>query len=569
MKRAACVAGLALLAVAAVETAAQTEIRPPRNYTLTNARIVVAPGRTIEQGVVVVRDGRITAVGAGVQVPDGGLTLDLSGHTVYPGFIDPAVSRGLPVIAGGGRGGGGGGGGRGGVADVSGEQPELSPARAAADVWAPAQSDLDELRAAGITIAGLAFEGGIFPGRVSVVAVRDSDPGRRVLRSPVAQQIEFGRNTRGYPGTYIGALAYIEQSFLDAHHDARVQAAFERNPATAPTPTYDSEHRALQPAAAGQMPAWIAASTVREIQRHTELARLASLTNFVLVGVQEGYRVPDQIGAIGRPVILSLDFPAPRQVTGRPFELRVAPVSGEDRAAADADSATAREVRSNAARLISAGVPVALSSRGIAPAQFLARVRTVVEEGLPADDALRALTQVPARLLGIEAAAGTIEVGKLANLVVVQGDLFAKDNRIRQVFVEGERYVIPEPAPAGGRGGRGAGPGGASAAGEWAGEMEGPAGMMSFTLTLQQEGTALTGTLSSEMGPVALRGEQNGDDIALRGTAAPPGMAAMEITITARVAGDQIRGTLDAAGMATIPFNARRRGPGAAWDGGR
>jgi len=568
MKRAACVAGLALLAGAAVGAAAQTEIRPPRNYTLTNARIVVAPGRTIEQGVVVVRDGRITAVGAAVQATDGGLTIDLSGHTVYPGFIDAAVSRGLPAIAGAGRGGGGGG--RGGGADEGGEQPELSPARAAADVWAPTQADLNDLRAAGITIAGLAFEGGIFPGRVSVIAVRDSDPGRRVLRSPVAQQIEFGRNTRGYPGTYIGALAYIEQSFLDAQYDARVQAAFEKNPATAPTPSYDSEHRALQPAVSGQMPAWIAASNVREIQRHTELARLASLTNFVLVGVQEGYRVPDQLRALGRPIIASLDYPAPRQVSGRPFELRVAPVSGEDSVGAEADSAAARETRGNAQRLIAAGVPVALSSRGITPAQFLARVRTAVEEGLPADDALRALTQVPARLLGIEAAAGTIEVGKLANLLVVQGDVFAKDNRIRQVFVEGERYIIPEPAPAsGGRGGRGAGPGGATAVGEWAGEMEGPAGMMAFTLTLQQEGTELTGQLSTEMGPVALRGEQSGDEIALRGTAAPPGMAAMEITITARVAGDQIRGTLDAAGMATIPFNARRRGPGDAREGGR
>ncbi len=564
MKRAACVAGLALLAVAAAEVRAQTEIRPPRDYTLTNARIVVAPGRVIERGVIVVRDGRITAVGPAVQIPAGGLTLDLDGQTVYPGFVDPAVSRGLPAIVGGGRGGGRGGG----AASESAEQPELSPARAAADVWAPTQNDLNELRAAGITTAGLAFEGGIFPGRVSVVKVSDGDARQRVMRSPVAQQVEFGRNTRGYPNTYIGALAYIEQSFLDAQYDARVQAAFERNPATAPTPKYDGEHQALQPAAAGQMPAWIAASSVREIERHIELARLAALSNVVLVGVQEGFRVADRLRALGRPVIASLDYPTPRQVTGRSFELHVAPVSGEDKAAAEADSAVARELRSNAVKLVAAGVPVALTSRGVSPAQYLARVRAAVEEGLPADAALGAVTQIPARLLGIEAAVGTIEAGKLANLVVAEGDIFAKDTKIRQVFVEGERYIIPE-APAGGRGGRAGGPGGAaSVAGEWAGEMEGPAGTMSFTLTLRQEGTALTGELQTEMGPVALQGEQNGAEISLRGTASPPGMNAIEISITGRVTGDELRGTLDAAGMATVPFNARRRGPGAVPSGG-
>ncbi|MCI0434041.1 MAG: amidohydrolase family protein [Gemmatimonadetes bacterium] len=561
MKRMATLVGILLLAGAA-DAAAQTEIRPPRDYTLTNARIVVAPGRTIERGIVVVRDGRITAVGERVQVPSGGLTLDLEGRTIYPGFVDPAVSHGLPAIAGGGRGGGG----RGGAAEQTGPQPELSPARAAADVWAPTETDLNDLRAAGITTAGLAFEGGIFPGRVSVVSVRDSDPARRVLRSPVAQQIEFGRNARGYPGTYIGALAYIEQSFLDAQHDARVEAAFARNPATAPTPSYDSEHRALQPAAAGEMAAWIAASSAREIDRHLDLARLASLANFVLVGVQEGYKVADRLKAAGKPVIVSLDYPAPRQVTGRTFELRVAPVTGEDSVAMQADSAIVKELRGNAARLIAAGVPVALSSRGATPAQFLARVKASVEEGLAADEALRALTETPARLLGIDAAVGTIEVGKLANLLVVQGDLFAKDVRIGQVFVEGERYNIPEPPAGGGRGG-GRGGGAGSAGGEWTGEMEGPGGMMSFTLTLEQQGASLTGTLTTEMGPIALQGEQNGNDITLRGTASPPGMNAIEITITASVTGDQIRGTLDAAGMATVPFSARRR-PGFAPDGG-
>jgi hypothetical protein len=92
--------------------------------------------------------------------------------------------------------------------------------------------------------------------------------------------------------------------------------------------------------------------------------------------------------------------------------------------------------------------------------------------------------------------------------------------------------------------------------------MEGPSGTMPFTLTLRMEGEAVAGQLSTEMGTVALRGPLTGQDVVLRGTAAPPNMNAMEITITARVTGDDLRGTLAVQGMAEMPFNARRRGPG-------
>jgi hypothetical protein len=250
----------------------------------------------------------------------------------------------------------------------------------------------------------------------------------------------------------------------------------------------------------------------------------------------------------------------------------VAPISGPDAAKADADSAAARTLRANAASLAAAGIPVALSGRGLGgPAQLRERLLAAVEAGLSPDDALRALTVTPARLLGLEAALGTVEPGKLANLVVVQGDLFTKDAKIRHVFVEGLRFDIPAaavPRSAGGRGGRGAGGAGAGAAGEWGGEMEGPNGMMNFTLTIRAEGAALAGQLITEMGTVDLRGEQTGDDISLRGTAAPPGMNAMEIAISGRVSDNQIQGTLDVAGMASVPFTARRRGPGSAWEQG-
>jgi hypothetical protein len=86
--------------------------------------------------------------------------------------------------------------------------------------------------------------------------------------------------------------------------------------------------------------------------------------------------------------------------------------------------------------------------------------------------------------------------------------------------------------------------------------------MMQFSLVLEAQGTSLSGTLTTEIGPVTLTGEQNGADVTLRGTATPPGMNAIQITITGRVQGDELRATLDAQGMAVVPFNGRRRNPG-------
>src|SRR5690606_888044 len=144
-------------AVSVGQATAQAPPSPPDNYALTNARIVVSPGRVIENGTVVVRDGRITAVGAQVEIPAAAIRVDASGHTVYPGLIDAASSVGLPAMPQptfGFRGGGGG--------NASGGE-EVMPGREASDAWSPSASELADVRAAGITTLGLAFPGGIFP----------------------------------------------------------------------------------------------------------------------------------------------------------------------------------------------------------------------------------------------------------------------------------------------------------------------------------------------------------------------------------------------------------------------
>src|SRR5262245_34352923 len=441
---------------------------PHVDYALTNVRIVAAPCRVIERGTVLTHDGRIAAVGAQVNIPAGVVRMDLSGHTVFPGLIDAATSIGLPsptrTVAtaatdaspeAGGRGRGGGrgaaptAGGRGGAGGAPTTPlppvvaPEVDASAEAADMFAPTPDQLKAFRTGGVTTVGLVFNGGLFPGRIGAALTGSREESRLGFRTAVAQEVSFGtRRGGGYPSTGIGAFAFIRQSFIDAQYGARLEKAFRAGTPGA-RPSNDPFSRALMPAAANEMPTWFLASTEREITRVAEIAKEMGIKTPVVVGSQEGWRAIPTLKASAATAVVSLNWPSPDSVTGHMFRL-VGNGRGLTPPAANAapDPAAVAEVRRNAAALAKAGVPVVLASfGGESGSTFRDRVRATIEAGMSADDALRATTVAPAALLGITAAVGTIEPGKLANLVVVNGnDLFASGTPIKHVFVEGRLY---------------------------------------------------------------------------------------------------------------------------------
>jgi imidazolonepropionase-like amidohydrolase len=460
MPRTAFLATLGTALLIGAPVSAQVGSAPPNSYALTNARIVAAPGRVIERGTVVIRNGRITEVGAQVNVPTDVQRIDYAGLTIYPGLIDPAATIGLPRNPGGGQQGG-----RGAPAATqntpAGVVPEIQPTRTAAGVARLQDSDLESLRALGITVAQLAFDPAIISGQTAVLTLRTTSVDSALLRTPAAVQIGMQTRRGGYPSTLMGTLAYLEQAFSDAAYQQRVSDAFERAPGSGPRPVYDADRSALAPAIAKKIPVLINATRESDLRRSVALAKRMNV-DYVLLGTQEGYRAVDLLGKEAKPVIVSFDYPRPDQVTGRAFELHVAPVSGRDSAKIASDTTVAKQLRGNAAALVKAGVPVAFTTYGLErTADFRERVRGAIEAGLSADEALRALTLTPAKILGLDRVAGSIEPGKLANLVVTEGDLFASSGRIRHVFVEGEHFSVREPENQGrgGRGGRG-GPGG-------------------------------------------------------------------------------------------------------------
>ncbi len=491
------------LAVAAFATTLATPLgaqgdRPvPSTYAITNARLVPVSGAVIERGSIVVRDGLIVAIGANVQVPADARVIDGADHTVYPGLIDAYSTLGLRTAAPAGGGGGGGGFGQPAAARPAGAPNSTMPVGLQPEVRAVDQlvSDFDfaAAHAAGLAAALSAPAGRTYEGQSAVINLGGRDFSTMTVKTPVAMHVGFqGIGGGQYPGSLLGVFAALRQSLLDAQLYRAQQQAYARNQRGMARPAFDPSMEALQPVIAGTMPVVFRASTQREIERALDMAKEFSL-KAVIAGGSEAYKVADRLKAENVPVLLSLNFPrrtAAPAADAEPDPLRVL-----------RDRVQAPKTPSDLQR---AGVRFAFQSGGAAYTEFLPNLRRAVTAGLAADAALRAVTLGSAELLGVNDRLGSLEVGKIANLTVTNGDLMATETRVTHVFVDGRPTVIPAPAVAQGQRGPG-GPGGAGGQrppleGSWALEVQLEGVAQQATLTISALDDRLVGRLEGDFG---------------------------------------------------------------------
>lgn len=447
-------------------------------YAIRGAKIVTVSGDTIPNGTVLIRDGVIQAVGATVTVPADAIVTDGTGLTVYPGFIDMASSAPLeataPAAPGGGRAGGGGGRGGGGGDEgtfTSREDAErakraaiLRPDYQAAQNLIESGEGLSAMAQAGITSVLAVPSQGIFKGQSALVntvypaddpqisTVADYRRGLAVVKAPVAQHVNVGGRGggTGYPNSLLGTIAFTRQGFMDAQWQRDATAIYEKTGGRGPRPLVEPSLDALKPALAKQMPTAFDASAAREIDRALIMANDFGLDPIIIGGAEAAKRIADLQKAKAR-VILSVNF----QGGGGGGD---GGRGGGGGGAANLQALADAPKTANA--LAQANIPFAFTGGGaLAPSAFLANVtRTVKDGGLPAATALRALTLDAARVAGAADRLGSIEQGKIANIVVMEGEMFEANARVRYVFIDGRPIEITAGAPpAPGRGGRGGG----------------------------------------------------------------------------------------------------------------
>ena len=513
------------------------------SWALVNARIETVTKGTIERGTILVRDGLISAVGPGITVPPDAVVIDLTGRTISPGLIDLISSSGLPSVPAP-------------AAGTAGSPPArpagLDPDRVVAESILLSPTDARSLRTAGITAILVAPSRGLFRGQSALLPTRDSAGPADVIRSPVAQHLGYqGVGSGEYPGSLLGVIAMQRQMFYDAKRYGVIEDRWRANPRGVARPDRDPRLEALAPAARGTQPVWIEARNENEIRRAGRLATELGLS-LTVVGATEAWRAMDALKGAG--IVVSVDFPRPTEVTG--WRFRTGMLHGVDDSAA-ADAAAKKAIEKNAAALNAAGIKFALSSGG-RPSELLPGTRKAVAAGLPADVALEALTIRAAQLVGVGEALGSIETGKIANLVVSSGPLLSDSSRVAMVFVDGEKFELEAGGRAGGQAG-GTVPT-AAVGGTWTITSNSPQGSIESTLTIQQQGTAFTGSMTSQM-----MGTTQVTDGAIAGkkvtwsVTVTIGGQSFTISYAGEVEGSRITGTVTTGSVGSFPFAGEKK----------
>lgn len=501
----------AALAAAIGDCAAAQAADPPRTHALAGARIVAAPGKVIESGTLVVRDGWIAAAGVTADVPAEARTWDLEGVTLYPGLIDAYTVRTVQAA-------------RDDKAQ-NGSANKLVKADRDITAWAVDDAAFKKLREAGFTTAVVAPKEGLFRGRSVLVELGGADLGRALLRRGVAENVGVkpnqGDDNDEYPDSMMGAVALFRQTMLDAAWQTEAQADYARNARQA-RPAFSPALEALGPAAAGRELVVFETENVLDTLRDAALAREFKLRAWI-VGNGHEYERLDDVKATGLPHILPVNFPkTPKPAAKDDVNLELAALRHWDKAPDDAKL------------LLGTGLDVALTTFGLDdPGKIYENLAKSIARGLTADQALQALTVTPAKLLGIADRAGTLEVGKLANLIEVEGDLFVEKPKIRAVWIEGERFEVKQTKPAE-----------IDPAGAWNLTVKTPDGeSLAAVLAIEGKAGAWKGTISAhgqkvELSSVEVSGKKL--SVALEGAAfGSPGTITLELEIN----GDEASGS--------------------------
>ena len=419
---------IALLTASALSTAAaqlgsHNPMPGPRGvYLIQNARIVTVSGAEIPRGSVVIgENGRISAVGATVAVPANARVIDAAGHSVYPGMMDAATSIGLAEI----------GQGANATVDVA-EVGSFNPNAQAIYGLNPHSAHVGVTRVVGITHVASLPSGGIISGQAAIVNLAGwTQPEMQVVprAALVINLPRSGFAGRGFGGGGFGAqqqstqdaqrmrerqLDSLRTLLRDAEAYGKAMDAAARDRAL-PRPDRDVVLASLLPAIRGEMPVLFSADRASDIRTAVEFAREMKL-KAIIVGGADASQVASLLRQSDVPVLVTGVLSLPRREDD-PYDVNY----------------------SNPARLLKAGVRFAITAgEGGAEVRNLPYTAGMAAAfGLPKDEALKAVTLYPAQILGVADRFGSIEVGKVANLVVTDGDLLEAKTNTKYLFIDG------------------------------------------------------------------------------------------------------------------------------------
>ncbi len=449
-------------------------------YAIVNCKIFPVSGPAVENGVIIIRDGLINSVGPQekISVPEDAEVINAEGLFAYPGLIDAHSSFFIEIPREEPR--------QRGVSAAGAQPQEKNWAeevnRTAFELLKPKKTTVEGLHKVGITTVLVAPERGIYAGQSVLLNVNGEQAKPMVLKNPVALHINFTTERGGYPSSLMGTMALLKQSFLDAAHYSSYQTLFLSSSRGLKRPEYDPFLEALSPFAVNKKPIFFNCANLEDVKRASRLIKEFKLNGF-LTGANEAWRVADLVKTLRVPLLVTLNFKPP-------FSSIYVNQGEEKKKKAEEEIYPA-----NAASLHKQGIPFALTSIGLRnSSDILKNVQKAIKAGLPQEEALKAMTIIPAQFLGVADFLGTLESGKIANVILTSGEIFGEKTKVQRVFVDGLAFEVKEPP-------KKAQPTTLDLTGKWTATISGPMGEMEVPiLEIQQDGNSISGTISSEMG---------------------------------------------------------------------
>jgi imidazolonepropionase-like amidohydrolase len=368
---------------------------------ITGGTVYPVSGPKIENATVLIRDGRIAAVGANVPVPAGATRIDASGKWITPGLIDGAGQMGLREISA--------------VQNTNEATLRGNDVAAAFNVLEginPASTLIAVTRMEGITTTLAVPNGNLIWGQAALIDLDGATIEAMRVKSPAAMVADLSEGSKDAGG---GSRAGVAQRLRRVLNDAREYAtrrADYRRRQIQDLSASAADLEALQPVLRGELPLLVVANRRSDIETALRIAKEYKL-RLILAGAAEGWMIPGEIAAAGVPVLVEpLDNIPSYDALGIRYE--------------------------NAAMLAKGGAKVALMETATENTRDLRQqAGNAVANGMTWDQALRAVTLTPAEILGVGDRYGSLDAGKVANVVIWTGDPFDFSTGVEHVFIRG------------------------------------------------------------------------------------------------------------------------------------
>lgn len=545
----------------------EKELAPvSRTYAITNATVVQAPGRKIDRATVVVKDGLIHSVGKSTSIPPEAIVIKGDSLHVYAGFIDGLSRAGVIKPK----------------EETNRERPKdpgnpapevagITPQNDVRSSLNPSDKTVEELRALGFTTAQVVPYGNMLPGQGAIILLGGKSIDAMVLSSRSSLFSELSGAQRVYPSTVIAVMSKWRELYRQAMQAKNYEVAYSSNRTGLNRPASDRVLEAFYPVIDRRIPVLFEADRYLETQRI--LALQADLGFSLMIGdLKEGWDAIPKLKATGTKVFLSLDLPEDKKddkkdnkdkKDAKPDEPKKEEKKDEPSSMTPAEKEALEKRKAEfmtlytgqAAAFQKAGVTFGFSSLTAKTADIRANLKRMITAGLTEDQALGALTTNPAQLLGLSDRLGTVDNGKIANLVISDKPYFNEKANVKYVFVDGVMYK-PETKEAAKADANAK----VDIAGTWSVTTDTPEGKSETSLVIKKDGTNYSGSISGGRLPQAATLES----VELKGNALqysftlPMGGQSHKVTVESTVEGSTFKGTATVGTLGSFPVEGKK-----------